>query len=77
MREENVKINIHEHDNTTAGGRGIDSTDIAFVPGFSILESAPKNIPTLITDTAQFEKLFGKNQFKVSKDFIQELKKNS
>lgn len=60
MREENVKINIHEHDNTTAGGRGIDSTDIAFVPGFSILESAPKNKPTLITDTAQFEKLFGK-----------------
>ena len=27
--------------------------------------------------TAMIEKLFGKNQFKVSKDFIQELKKNS
>ena len=56
---ENVKINIFEKDNTSPAGSGIDSTDIAFVPGFSILLDAPKNKPTLVTTTREFEKLFG------------------
>ena len=57
---ENVKINIFERDNTSPAGSGIDSTDIAFVPGFSILPDAPANIPTLVTSTKEFETLFGK-----------------
>ena len=57
---ENVKINIFERDNTSPAGSGIDSTDIAFVPGFSILLDAPANIPTLVTSTKEFETLFGK-----------------
>ena len=57
---ENVKINIFEIDNTSPAGSGIDSTDIAFVPGFSILPDAPANIPTLVTSTKEFETLFGK-----------------
>ena len=57
---ENVKIKIIEKDNTSPAGSGIDSTDIAFVPGFSILPEAPANIPTLVTSTKEFETLFGK-----------------
>ena len=57
---ENVKINIFEIDNTSPAGSGIDSTDIAFVPGFSILPDAPANAPTLVTSTKEFETLFGK-----------------
>lgn len=57
---ENVKIKILEKDNTSPAGRGIDSTDIAFVPGFSTLPNAPKNVPTLVTSTLEFESIFGK-----------------
>lgn len=57
---ENVKINIIEKDNTSPAGSGIDSTDIVFVPGFSVLPSAPSN-PTLITSTLEFEKVFGED----------------
>ena len=56
---ENVKINIFEKDNTSPSGTGIDSTDIAFVPGFSALGTAPQNIPTLVTSVREFEKIFG------------------
>lgn len=56
---ENVKIKITEHDKTSPAGNGIDSTDIAFIPGFSILPNAPKNKPTLVTTTREFEKIFG------------------
>ena len=57
---ENVKIKIDEYDKTSAAGSGIDSTDIVYVPGFSILEDAPQNVPVLVTSTREFEKLFGK-----------------
>ena len=56
---ENVKINIFEKDNTSPSGTGIDSTDIAFVPGFSALGTAPQNTPTLVTSVREFEKIFG------------------
>ena len=57
--DENVKIVINEVDNTSPAGRGTDSTDIAFIPGFSSLASAPKNDPRLCTSVKQFEELFG------------------
>lgn len=57
---ENVKINIFEKDNTSPAGRGIDSTDIVFIPGFSTSVSAPVNKPTLITSVLEFNKVFGK-----------------
>lgn len=56
---DNVKIKIHEVDKTTAGGRGQDATDIAFVPGFSTEIDAP-TVPTLCTTIDEFEELFGK-----------------
>lgn len=57
--DENVKIKIQERDNTSPAGNGIDSTDIAYIPGFSCLATAPKNVPTLITNTRDFERIFG------------------
>lgn len=56
---ENVKIKINEYDTTSPSGSGVDSTDIAFVPGFSIKADAPRNHPVLVTDVLSFEKLFG------------------
>lgn len=60
MASENIKITIQEVDKTKPGGSGIAPSDIAFVPGFSNLPSAPKNIPTLCNDYIEFENLFGK-----------------
>lgn len=60
---ENVKIKINEYDRTSPSGRGIDSTDIAFIPGFSSLFSAPRNIPTLVTSTQEFERIFGSTPY--------------
>lgn len=59
MQEKNVKIIINEVDNTSPAGRSTDSTDIAFVPGFSILADAPVNKPVLCTTVKDFEALFG------------------
>ena len=56
---ENVTIKINEYDKTSPAGSGVDSTDIAFIPGFSVLATAPQNKPTLVTSTREFEKLFG------------------
>lgn len=56
---ENVKIKINEYDKTSPGGRGIDSTDIAFVPGFSSSSTAPVLEPILCTTVKEFEELFG------------------
>ena len=50
MASENIKITILEKDRTKPGGAGIAPSDIAFVPGFSNLPNAPKNIPTLCND---------------------------
>lgn len=56
---ENVKIKIQEIDRTSPAGNGIDSTDIAYIPGFSCLATAPQNVPTVITNTRDFERIFG------------------
>lgn len=59
MASENVKIKIQEVDKTTAAGRGIDSSDIAFIPGFSSSGSAVKNTPVLCYTVREFEAAFG------------------
>lgn len=56
---ENVKIKITEIDTTSPAGRGTDSTDIAFIPGFSCLTTAPVNTPVLCTTLKEFEEMFG------------------
>lgn len=58
MTNENVKIRINEVNKTSPRGTGVDSTDIPFIPGFSILSDAPQ-VPTLCTSVKQFERLFG------------------
>ena len=60
MASENVKIRINEYDKTSPAGSPTDSTDIAFVPGFSVLASAPKCTPILCTTVDEFEATFGK-----------------
>ena len=60
MASENVKIVIDEYDLTKPGGAGTTSSDIVFIPGFSVKSDAPKNIPTTCYDVYEFEKLFGK-----------------
>lgn len=63
---ENVKIVINEIDNTSPASSGIDSTDIPFIPGFSILDDAPTNVPTLVTSVRDFERLFGSTPKKLT-----------
>ena len=61
---ENVKIKINEYDNTSPASRSTDSTDVAFVPGFSEKVDAPKNTPTLCRTVSEFEQYFGKYPLK-------------
>lgn len=70
MPSENVKINIQEYDKTSPAGRGTDSTDIVFIPGFTarVIEDAAKETPiptepTLCTSVREFEELFGTNPY--------------
>lgn len=56
--KENIKVNIEEFDLTKAAVRPTDSTDIAFVPGFTLNQDAPV-VPTLCTSVDQFKQLFG------------------
>lgn len=58
MASENVKVRILELDKTTPVLAGTDSTDIAFVPGFSVSPGAT-TIPKLVTSVAEFEQEFG------------------
>ena len=58
MLNENVKIKINEYDTTSPSGSGIDSTDIAFVPGFST-NTNKVTLPTLCTSVKEFENKFG------------------
>lgn len=67
---ENVKIIINEHDLTTGAGTGVSSSDIAFVPGFSCNENAPKNIPVLCTSVKEFEANFGNTPYKLTEKDI-------
>lgn len=60
MASENVKIRINEYDKTSPAGSSTDSTDIAFVPGFSVLATAPRKNPILCTTVEEFEANFGK-----------------
>ena len=68
---ENVKIQIQEYDKTTPGGSGMDSTDIVFIPGFSINLNAPTS-PTLVTTVYEFEKYFGKRPYILTTNDVSE-----
>ena len=72
---ENVKIKINEYDKTSPGGRGIDSTDIAFVPGFSSSSTAPVLEPILCTTVKEFEELFPYEETEAS--YLVRISKNS
>ena len=59
------KITIREVDETTVGNVIIDSTDVVYVPGFSVLTDgddstvAEPHVPTLCRTIAEFEMYFG------------------
>lgn len=72
MMNENVKIKINEVDLTSPAGSGTDSTDIAFIPGFSVNSDAPKNKPILCTSVKEFENLFGTIPYRLSTSDIKE-----
>lgn len=59
------KITIREVDETTVGGVVINSTDIVYIPGFSVLDQVDDaeiglpHVPVLCRTIAEFEKYFG------------------
>lgn len=65
MASENVKVRILEIDKTTPVIAGTDSTDIAFVPGFSILSDATRT-PQLCKTVAEFTALFGDKPYELT-----------
>lgn len=75
MNEHNVKIQIHEVNNTSPAGLPTDSTDIAFIPGFANPKTATKvdkwapvlDTPVLCTTVEEFEANFGSTPYKLTK----------
>lgn len=59
------KITIREVDETTVGGVVINSTDIVYIPGFSVLDQVDDaeiglpHVPVLCRTVAEFERYFG------------------
>lgn len=74
MNENNVKIQIHEVNNTSPAGLPTDSTDIAFIPGFakSIGDDYAYDTPVLITTVKDFETAFGAEPYTLTSNDVKD-----